>query len=59
MNKTIFFLILMFLNLKTLNSTPLEIDVTKGKIEPLPIAITNFNYTSSIEKVISKKISLL
>ena len=30
--------------LKTLHSDPIEIDVTKGTIEPLPIAITKFNY---------------
>ena len=32
--------------LKTLYSDPIEIDVTKGTIEPLPIAITKFNYKS-------------
>ena len=37
-------------------SNPLEIDVTKGKIEPIPIAITKFNYKSIKEKIISKQI---
>ena len=42
--------------LKTLYSDPLEIDVTKGTIEPLPIAITKFNYKSIKEKIISQQI---
>ena len=42
--------------IKNLYSTPLEIDVTKGIIEPLPIAITLFNYKSSKEKILSKNI---
>ena len=42
--------------LKTLYSDPIEIDVTKGTIEPLPIAITKFNYKSIKEKIISKDI---
>ena len=42
--------------LKNLYSTPIEIDVTKGIIEPLPIAITKFNYKSIKEKIISNKI---
>ena len=41
---------------KYLHSTPIEIDVTKGTIEPLPIAITKFNYKSIKEKIISNKI---
>ena len=42
--------------LKTLYSDPIEIDVTKGTIEPLPIAITKFNYKSIKEKIISQQI---
>ena len=42
--------------LKTLYSDPIEIDVTKGTIEPLPIAITKFNYKSIKEKMISQQI---
>ena len=42
--------------LKNLYSAPIEIDVTKGTIEPLPIAITKFNYKSINEKIISKQI---
>ncbi len=47
------FFILLF---KGVYSAPIEIDVTKGVIEPLPIAITKFNYKSIKEKIISKKI---
>ena len=46
----------LFFIIANLSSAPLEIDVTKGKIEPLPVAITKFNYGSSQEKVISNKI---
>ncbi len=42
--------------LKTLYSDPIEIDVTKGTIEPLPIAVTKFNYKSIKEKIISQQI---
>ena len=42
--------------LKNLYSGPIEIDVTKGTIEPLPIAITKFNYKSIKEKIISNQI---
>ncbi len=42
--------------LKNLYSAPIEIDVTKGIIEPLPIAITKFNYKSIKEKIISNRI---
>ena len=42
--------------LKNLYSAPIEIDVTKGIIEPLPIAITKFNYKSIKEKIISQQI---
>ena len=42
--------------LKNLYSAPIEIDVTKGTIEPLPIAITKFNYKSIKEKKISNQI---
>ena len=34
----------------------MEIDVTKGTIEPLPIAITKFNYNSIKEKIISQQV---
>ena len=50
------FTLLVILTTKTLNSQPLEIDVTKGIIEPLPIAITKFNYKSIKEKIVSKDI---
>ena len=46
----------LFFIIGTLSAAPLEIDVTKGKIEPLPIAVTKFNYNSSQEKIISNKI---
>ena len=49
---TLFFIFFI----KTLFSTPIEIDVTEGIIEPLPIAITKFNYKSVKEKMISNKI---
>ena len=42
--------------IKNLYSDPIEIDVTKGTIEPLPIAITKFNYKSIKEKIISYQI---
>ena len=47
------FFILLF---KGVYSAPIEIDVTRGVIEPLPIAITKFNYKSIKEKIISNKI---
>ncbi len=49
------FLIIVFVT-KNLHTKPLEINVTEGVIEPIPIAITNFNYKSSNEKIISGKI---
>jgi len=49
-------LLILLLNYKLLLSNPLEIDVTKGKIEPIPVAITKFNYKSSLEKIISNNI---
>ena len=54
-NLKLYSLIFIFF-LKNLYSTPIEIDVTKGTIEPLPIAITKFNYKSIKEKIISKEI---
>ncbi len=50
--KKIFLLLFFILNFK-LNSEPIEINVTDGKIEPLPIAVTKFNYLSSKEKQLS------
>ena len=47
------FFIFMF---KNLYSAPIEIDVTKGTIEPLPIAISKFNYKSIKEKIISNEL---
>ncbi len=47
---------LIFFLTKILLSDPIEIDVTEGVIEPIPIAITNFNYKSINEKIISNKI---
>tara|TARA_B100000886_G_C20412392_1_gene487677 strand:+ start:120 stop:1403 length:1284 start_codon:yes stop_codon:yes gene_type:complete len=41
---------------KNLYSAPIEIDVTKGTIEPLPIAISKFNYKSIKEKIISNEL---
>lgn len=52
----IIFIKLFFFVIANLSAAPLEIDITKGKIEPLPVAITKFNYGSSQEKVISNKI---
>ena len=54
-NLKLYLLLIVFL-FKNLHSTPIEIDVTKGVIEPLPIAITKFNYKSVKEKIISNKI---
>ncbi len=54
-NLKLYLLLIVFL-FKNLHSTPIEIDVTKGVIEPLPIAITKFNYKSVKEKIISSKI---
>ena len=47
---------LLFFLIKTLYTAPLEIDVTEGIIEPLPIAITKFNYKSIKEKIISNNV---
>ena len=46
---------LLFLLSFKLLCEPLEINVTDGKIEPTPIAITKINYSSSKEKEISYK----
>ncbi len=54
-NLKLYLLLIVFL-FKNLHSTPIEIDVTNGVIEPLPIAITKFNYKSVKEKIISSKI---
>ena len=56
MGKINIIFIKLFFLIATLSAAPLEIDVTKGKIEPLPVAITKFNYSSSQEKIISNKI---
>ncbi len=53
--KKIIALYIYFLIFSSISAAPLEIDVTDGKIEPLPIAITNFNFTSLKEKAISNK----
>ena len=37
----------------------LEIDVTEGKIEPLPIALVTFNYQDTLEKDYSAKINTI
>ena len=42
--------------ISSISSAPIEVDVTEGKIEPLPIAITKFNYKSSLEQDVSNKI---
>ena len=55
LNSKLYALLFIFF-LKNLCSNPIEIDVTKGIIEPLPIAITKFNYKSIKEKIISKQI---
>ena len=47
---------ILFFYLKNIFCAPLEIDITKGKIEPIPIAITKFNYNSEHEKVLSNNI---
>ena len=49
-------LFIFLLKIKLLCTAPLEIDVTRGKIEPLPVAITKFNYNSSKEKIFSNRI---
>ncbi|OUU61343.1 MAG: Tol-Pal system beta propeller repeat protein TolB [Alphaproteobacteria bacterium TMED62] len=51
----LYFIIFIFF-IKNIHATPLEIDVTKGIIEPIPIAITKFNYKSVKEKLLSNKI---
>ena len=56
--------ILIFLSLFTFNKFSLlngvEIDVTEGKIEPLPIAITKFNYENiNIEEYSSKIFTII
>ena len=56
--------ILIFLSLFTFNKFSLlngvEIDVTEGKIEPLPIAITKFNYENiNIEDYSSKIFTII
>ena len=40
----------------TISGAPLEVDVTEGKIEPLPLAITKFHFASSKEKKLSDDI---
>ena len=53
-------IILAFFFLFTLSKYSLlhgvEIDVTEGKIEPLPIAVVKFNYENSKEENYSSKI---
>ena len=50
-----FFFLLIFLH-SWLLSGPIEIDVTDGKIEPLPIAITKFSFSGSKGKDLSTAI---
>ena len=54
-NLKLYLLFFIFL-FKNLYSAPIEIDVTKGTIEPLPIAISKFNYKSIKEKIISNEL---
>ena len=56
MKNFLFYLLFFILFLKKLYSEPIEIDVTKGIIEPIPVAITKFNYKSIKEKIISNEI---
>ena len=46
----------LFLFVSSAGAAPLEVDITRGKIEPLPIAITKFNYENEKEKEFSDKI---
>ena len=46
----------LFLFVSSAGAAPLEVDITRGKIEPLPIAITKFNYENNTEKEFSDKI---
>ena len=50
------YLIIFIFFIKSLLAAPLEIDITKGVIEPIPIAITKFNYESVKEKILSNNI---
>ncbi|MBJ56931.1 MAG: Tol-Pal system beta propeller repeat protein TolB [Rickettsiales bacterium] len=49
-------ILLLLFFISNLNSKPLEINVTDGKIEPIPIAVTKFNYSDAKEKELSNKI---
>tara|TARA_E500000178_G_scaffold345287_1_gene394893 strand:+ start:527 stop:1849 length:1323 start_codon:yes stop_codon:yes gene_type:complete len=50
------YLIIFIFFIKSLLAAPLEIDITKGVIEPIPVAITKFNYESVKEKILSNNI---
>ena len=52
----ILYLYIFLFLLSPVSSSPIEIDVTDGKIEPLPVAITKFNYTSFKEQDMSNKV---
>ena len=49
-------LIITFFKISIAFGAPLEVDITEGRIEPLPIAITKFNYKSIKEKILSNNI---
>ena len=49
-------LIITFFKVSIAFGAPLEVDITEGRIEPLPIAITKFNYKSIKEKILSNNI---
>ena len=51
-----YILIIILLKFNLLIAAPLEIDITEGRIEPLPIAVTKFNYDSIQGKVLSNNI---
>ncbi len=53
----VFKILFLFFFIRPICSAPLEIFVTEGIIEPIPIAITKFNYKSSKEKIISNQIN--
>ena len=50
----ILYIIILLNNYSLLNAV--EIDITEGKIEPLPIAVTKFNYEKNNEEDYSIKI---
>lgn len=56
----IFFIIIFLINITTnINNANalLELDITKGYVEPIPLVVANFEYNNSENSIVSKDIS--